>query len=398
MTTAAPSVLFVDDDPNVLQGLRRMLHHKRQAWRMAFATSGRQALEMMAQAPVDVLVSDMRMPEMDGAALLMEAAKRHPDTVRFILSGQSSKEALFRAVGPCHQFLSKPCEGKVLEERVEGALALRRRLSDAPLRAVIGKLHFLPTPPAAFHELQTELDAGQPQQERVEAILGRAPGIAAKLLQMANSAYFQRGREIRSLWQAVNFLGYDVVRSLAVHFGIAGQIRRADVAGVPNDDFFNHTSLVAGLARAIARSERLPTQSIEDSFSAGILHDVGAMILAENFAEKYAALASAAATDGIPLHEAERVAFGVTHADVGGYLLGTWGLPDSLVLAVADHHRPTNGNEPLDAAAAVRIADSLVCGVERRGIDGPAAKLAALDAGRRQTWCALRDRMMEGRA
>jgi HD-like signal output (HDOD) protein/ActR/RegA family two-component response regulator len=390
-----PSILFVDDDPNVLQGLRRLLHHKRADWRMAFAASGKEALAMMAAAPVDVLISDMRMPEVDGAALLAETARRHPGTIRFILSGQSSKESLFRAVGPCHQYLSKPCEGKVLEERVENALALRRRLRDPRLRAVIGGLGFLPTLPATYSALQAEFEAGQARQERIEAILARDPGLAAKLLQIANSAYFQRAREIHSVWQAVNFLGYDVVRTLALSYGVGSQFKRQQIGDMPIAELIGHGLAVGGVARAIARAERLPPQTIEDCFSAGILHDLGILILADNFAERYTPVVAATQREEISLHEAERAAFGVSHADIGAYLLGTWGLPDSLVQAVADHHQMTNGDERLEAASVLRIADSLVVERELRAADGAPAQLAGLAEDRRVAWRKLCDRVME---
>jgi HD-like signal output (HDOD) protein/ActR/RegA family two-component response regulator len=390
-----PSILFVDDDANVLQGLRRMLHHKRAEWRMSFAGSGKEALALMAASPVDVLISDMRMPEIDGAALLAETARRHPDTIRFILSGQSSKESLFRAVGPCHQYLSKPCEGKVLEERVECALALRRRLAEPRLRSVIGGLDFLPSLPATYSALQAELEGGQARQERIEAVLARDPGLAAKLLQIANSAYFQRAREIRSVWQAVSFLGYDVVRTLALSFGIGTQFKLQKIGDVPIEELIGHGLAVGSVARAIARAEHLDAQTVEDCFSAGILHDLGILILADNFAERYTPVVDAVRHHKVTLHAVERAAFGVSHADVAAYLLGTWGLPDSLVRAVADHHEPTSGNERLDTASILRLADNLVVERELRATDGPPAQLENLAEDRRIAWRKLRDRVME---
>jgi len=392
-----PSILFVDDDPNVLQGLKRMLHHKRQDWRLSFANSGAEALAAMAVAPVDVLISDMRMPEIDGAALLSETAKRHPDTIRFILSGQSSKEALLRSVGPCHQFLSKPCEGKVLEARIEAALALRRRLADPKLRAVIGELAVVPSLPRIYSDLQAELETGQPRQDRVEAIVARSPGFAAKMLQIANSAYFQRGRDIHSIWRAINFLGYEIVRTLALSFGITGQLRHRTVGSLPVAWVVERGMLVAALARAIGRAEGLPPETIEDCFSAGVLRDIGFLVLADNFPDRYARVIEAAAQEHVALDLAERAAFGVTHADVGAYLLGTWGLPDSIVQAVSDHHRPLTGAEPIDAAVAVRLANRLVAEGETEPLSGSPAGLEHFAEDRLAAWRALRDAALEGK-
>lgn len=397
MSMKTPSILFVDDDPNVLQGLKRLLHHKRQDWRLNFANGGAEALAAMASAPVDVLISDMRMPEIDGATLLLETAKRHPDTVRFILSGQSSKEALLRSVGPCHQFLSKPCEGKVLEARIEGALALRRRLADPRLRAVIGELAVVPSLPSIYQDLQSELDTGQPRQERIEAIMARSPGFAAKMLQIANSAYFQRGRDIHSIWQAITFLGYEIVRTLALNFGITSQLRCGSVGGLPVSQVVERGMGVAALARAIGRAERLPPEIIEDCFSAGVLHDIGLLVLADNFPDRHARVVAAAAQEQVPLELAERAVFGVTHADVGAYLLGTWGLPDSIVQAVSEHHRPLTGTEQIDAASAVRIANSLVAECDADALHGPTTGLNQFSDERRAAWQRLLDTALEGR-
>ena len=101
-------LLFVDDDPAVLQGLRRMLRVMADEWEMSFAESGQQALQMMKKVPVDMVVSDMRMPGMDGAQLLKEVKNNFPGTIRIILSGYVDETAIIRSSGSVHQFLSKP--------------------------------------------------------------------------------------------------------------------------------------------------------------------------------------------------------------------------------------------------------------------------------------------------
>src|SRR5262245_37814840 len=97
-------ILFVDDEPNVLQGLERMLRSMRHEWEMQFAMSGPAALERLAEQTFDVIVSDMRMPGMTGAQLLTEVSQRHPHIVRIILSGQADQEDILRSVGPTHQY------------------------------------------------------------------------------------------------------------------------------------------------------------------------------------------------------------------------------------------------------------------------------------------------------
>src|SRR5579863_1343288 len=118
------TLLFVDDEPKLLQGLQRQLRPMREEWDMHFVESGNSALEFMSGRPVDIIVSDMMMPGMDGSQLLAEVAKKHPQTVRIVLSGQAEREAVLRLVGPAHQFLSKPCEADELRKAVSRAFAL----------------------------------------------------------------------------------------------------------------------------------------------------------------------------------------------------------------------------------------------------------------------------------
>ena len=118
-------VLFVDDEPRVLGGLRRMLRPMRHEWQMEFAQGGPEALDALAEQSFDVIISDMRMPGMDGGELLTEVMRRYPETVRIMLSGQSNKETVLRSVGPTHQYLAKPCDPELLKRVIARAYALR---------------------------------------------------------------------------------------------------------------------------------------------------------------------------------------------------------------------------------------------------------------------------------
>jgi len=134
------SVLFVDDEPRILDGLRRMLHGQRRVWDMGFATSGDEALRAMATQPFDVVVSDMRMPAMDGAVLLGEVQRLYPRTVRIVLSGHADLEASMRSVRVSHQYLTKPCDADFLKEVVERACGLESVLGDRVLRETLGEV------------------------------------------------------------------------------------------------------------------------------------------------------------------------------------------------------------------------------------------------------------------
>ena len=126
-------ILFVDDEPLLLKGLERSLRGMRKEWEMEFVLGGPQALDAMGRRPFDVVISDMRMPGMDGAKLLELVKEHFSQTVRMVLSGQSDKDAVFRAIRPAHQYLSKPCDIEELKQKLKCALA--RRDDEAALGA-----------------------------------------------------------------------------------------------------------------------------------------------------------------------------------------------------------------------------------------------------------------------
>ena len=134
------TLLFVDDEPRVLQGLQRQLRPMRHEWDMNFVESGRQALEFMAAQPVDIIISDMMMPGMDGSQLLSEVLKRHPQTVRIVLSGHAEREAVLRLVGPAHQYLSKPCDADELRKAIVRAFSLRDLLGNEQLKRLTTRI------------------------------------------------------------------------------------------------------------------------------------------------------------------------------------------------------------------------------------------------------------------
>lgn len=279
---SAPHVLFVDDEPNILQGLRRMLKQAKVDWSARFACGGSEALAMLADAPADIVVSDMRMPGMNGAQLLREVQKHHPQTIRLILSGHSEEEALLDAAEVSHQFLSKPCDIEALLKSVNGALSLRSLLDDEALRSLVSSLSSIPSPPRIYDEVQRAARSDTSGLKAIAEIIGRDPGLSARILGLANSAYLGGARSYSSVSAAVGFLGLDTIRSLVLQHGLLSQMRVKEIAGYSVDDLTRHALRCATRAARIARAERLPRASCDEAFVAGLLQNVGLLVLADN--------------------------------------------------------------------------------------------------------------------
>ena len=352
-------LLFVDDEARVLQGLQRQLRNMRDEWNMNFLDGGRKALEFMAARPVDVLISDMMMPEMDGAELLTEVSKRHPHTVRIVLSGHAEREAVLRLVGPAHQYLSKPCDAEELRASIARAFALRDLLSNERLKQLATRIKSLPTLPALYQRLTDELRKDDASMEQIGEIISHDIGMTSKILQLVNSAFFGLPQPISSPGDAVMYLGLSTVRALVLSLQVFSQFKNPQLEGFSLEALANHCWTTAVLARRIARAESGDTKMMDQCFLAGLLHDIGRIILADGLPEQYAKVWNEAHEKHLLVWQAEQSEFGATHADVGAYLLGLWGLPNPVVEAVALQHSPalcvTTGFSPL---AAVHVASA----------------------------------------
>jgi len=364
MTTAPASgrrrVLFVDDDPRLLRGLRRLLDTMADDWDMEFAESGLEALEVMARSEFDAIVTDMRMPGMDGAELLHEVAKRHPHLVRVVLSGQSDQETRLRAAGPTHQFLTKPCDAETLRSTLTRACDLRDLLGRESLRRVVTQLQSLPSLPELHRELHTELLSPEPSIRRVGDLIARDIGMTAKLLQMVNSSFFGTPRNVASAQEATLLLGLNVVRDLVLSESVFSSYSEGSIATAALEAIRDHCALTGRIARSIAAAEKADLATQSDARLAGQLVDLGAILLAVNLPAEYADARSHAAEDAVPLWQSEVEALGAEHGEIGAYLLGLWGLPAPIVEAIAFHHRPSmSPSRSFDLVTVLHVADAL---------------------------------------
>jgi putative nucleotidyltransferase with HDIG domain len=333
-------ILFVDDEPNVLQGIRRMLHPLRREWEMKFAEDGAKALEQMAESPFDLIVSDMRMPGMDGAQLLDEVRRRHPHVARLILSGHSDKEMIMRSVGPAHQFLAKPCTPEFLKIAIDRAVSMRRLMADDALRGVVANIQALPSLPSVYMEIVDALRNEMCAAEHLGEIVSRDIGMMTKILQLVNSAFFGLPRRISSPAQAVSYLGIETIRALVLSVGIFSQFPDRKVAGFSLHRLWDHSMTVGLYAKAIARETMKDAKLADAALLAGVLHDLGKLVLATERPDQYAVVLSRAEETGLDEWKLEREIFGTDHAALGAYLLGLWGIDDLVVEAVAFHHTP----------------------------------------------------------
>lgn len=351
-------ILFVDDEPNILQGLQRMLRGMRQEWDMAFASGGEEALDVMSKSGFDVVVTDMKMPGMNGAQLLREVTGRYPQMIRIILSGQSDREEILKSIDMAHRYLAKPCDAEALKRAISGSLTLREKLASQPLQKLVAQLTTIPSLPSLYLEMMEMVESPDCSLVEIGKVIEQDMSMTAKILRLVNSPFFGQPKRISSPSHAVTFLGLDTIRALVLSSHIFGQITENKMRRLKLSWLWDHSMLVGAVARDIAKAEGQDRQLVDDAFMAGILHDVGTIILADNLTEQYEDALNLARKTHIPVEKAEKSVFGATHAEVGGYLLGLWGLPDSITEAVSYHFDPENGGSKTFAPlTAVHVAD-----------------------------------------
>lgn len=353
-------VLFVDDETMVLQGLERMLRPMRADWEMVFVDNGAKALDLMAQAPFDVVISDMRMPGMSGAELLGEVLKRFPKTVRLILSGHADRDLVLRCVGSTHQCLSKPCQPEELKAAMTRAGNLEQSLRDQSLRQLISRMDRLPSMPSLYVEIAEKLQNPDSGVEEIGEIVAKDLAMTAKILKLVNSAFFGLGRQISSPAEAVAYLGMETIKALVLSIHAFSQFETLKLGAFSIDSLWAHSQHTAGLAKEISRIEEADRKLIDEAFVSGLLHDSGKLVLACNFPAEYEEVLQNGRTGSLAQLAAEERTFGANHAEVGGYLLGLWGLPVPVVEAIALHHQPELSPHLLfSPLTAVHVANAL---------------------------------------
>jgi HD-like signal output (HDOD) protein/ActR/RegA family two-component response regulator len=350
-------ILFVDDEPRILDGLKRMLRTQRLEWEMAFAAGGDEALMLMETSPFDVIVSDTRMPGMDGASLLTKVRELYPQVVRIVLSGHTEPSTALRVVPVAHQFLAKPCDASTLRMVVERACHLKDLLSDGSICRTVGALRDLPSLPRTYQALTQALANPEASLQQLGRIVEQDVGLSAKILQLVNSAFFGVAKPIANIEHAVVYLGINTLKNLILSleiFRVFGP--NTTLPGFSLEGLQTHARLVSHIAARLPVPDYLKDMAV----AAGMLHDVGKLILTWKLPNRAKEQLATAANEHCPLYVVEEREYGFSHAEIGAYLLGLWGLPHILAEAVALHHNLNRvPHQGFDLVTAVHAANLL---------------------------------------
>jgi HD-like signal output (HDOD) protein len=372
------NIVFVDDDRELLDSLRARLYKHRHDWNMQFLSSGGEAIAILEKQHVDLIVSDVRMPGMDGGQLLTVVKQRWPTTVRIVVSGYSDPVQAVRLTSLAHQYVAKPCDARELEGIIDRCFHLQDLLGQESLRKLVGRIGSLPAMPKTYARLQSALSQPAVTAGDIADIVNTDAAIASKVLQITNSAFFRLRKPMVRIKDAVTYLGFATIRNLVLSAEIFSEWKiPRDLPDVDPEQLQNHAQRMAAACKSLAEGR----VSTDDAWLAGLLHDIGYWILVQECPRELKEALDVARTEGLPLFECERRIIGATHAEIGAYLLGLWGLPYSVVEAVALHHTPaTVAPHGYDLLGALAVAHALLEPAYAHALIASAAADAKVDA------------------
>lgn len=367
-------LLFVDDEELVLRGMERILRPLQPQWNMMFVQSGDEALQVIErEGGVDAIVSDMRMPGMNGADLLNQVMRAHPHTVRIALSGYADRDIILRCLTAAHQYLAKPCDAETLRLVITRLFECVHTDQHEQLRGLLARCPVLPSVPDVYSRLVAVLNEPSCTLGEVGAIMSQDAAMTTLLLKLVNSAFFGLGRKMTEPMEAAQYLGVDTIKSVVLGTHLFHTPAPTCAEGFSTPQLWSHSIRCAEIARDLALRIEANSPAASEAYVAGLLHDIGKLLLAANLPQDYAAALRLAREEKLPMWEAERRIFGANHAELGGYYLGLLGLPASVVDAVTWHHAPAAAPDQSSLAlTALHIGNSFA-GHEKSSNAGVAA-------------------------
>jgi HD-like signal output (HDOD) protein len=352
-------ILFVDDEENILRAMKRSLRDMRDAWDVYYLTSGRQGLDLLREHPFDMVISDMYMPEMNGAAFLQEVRNHYPGIIRIILSGHSDHELILKTIIPAHAFLHKPYSKDDLVSLVGKIQQFKKLITQKRVRDTITEIGTLPSQPIFYPLMNMALE--REGHKEIADILSYDTAMAANVLKVVLNSFLCEIKKLPSLEEAASIIGKETLSTLVNTPDLFLSYHDMTHMELPIYALWRHGFRTARYAAAIAAQETAGRDAVNMCFMAGLLHDIGKYILMLTFEEEYLELlAMRKQSSESEMARLEIATFGATHGTVGAYLMSLWGIPLRIAQGIAFHHTPEMIKSPdFSPVIAVHVANAM---------------------------------------
>nr|WP_282437273.1 HDOD domain-containing protein [Vibrio amylolyticus] len=343
--------MLVDDEPLVLNGLKRALYGT--GWTIFTDTSGQAALQTLKKEPIDLIISDMLMPGMNGAELLKIVSEKHPSVIRASLSGYSDPDITIKGGFFAHLAFMKPCEPEAIKDEVNRIANILSLFPDRVIQSAIGSITSLPIPPKLFFQVKSKLADDTTSMEEIAKLISQDPAMCAKIIHTSNNAIFRGRTQIDSITSAITRLGGQVITS------IIGMLEVYSVStDKPNqslEELQSQSLRVAILASSFVRRE-----DRDQTFLIGILHRIGEYVRMMIVNDLMTAYTSTNKEEDNKVH-LEQYLFNTKSEQLGGYLLHFWGFPIPIIECILICNAPEKlKGQTFGPTCAVYIASCLV--------------------------------------
>ena len=353
-------ILFVEKNGQILQQAMRSLTKEKPAWHIMHVTEAEAALEIMQQYRIGVVVAECAKDWSDCEQKFNRFKQLDPATVRVALVSETDNKCRAGSFISINQFLLASCAPVLLRQVLEDGLEIwGMAMTNPRMVELVANLKSIPTPPLLYFDIKDELDSPNGSLQGISGLIARDPALTAKILKIANSGLYAPPRSVTDLVMAIGLLGTDMVLALVLGAHLYNQL---PVPGLDIDKMWLHSMAVSSVAKQIAEDETGDRQLASAAGVAGLLHDVGQLVLLAKDAAAYFGALHRCAGKEEKLVEMERELFGVDHAELGGYMLALWGLPENIVDAVSGHQGLISGMpHPLSTTVrAVYVAEWLL--------------------------------------
>ncbi len=353
-----PSLVIIDDEEDILRSLRSLFRHDK--YKMHYFTSGLQALKFLENNNVDVIICDMRMPEISGPNILEKSTKLNPTAIRIILSGFEEKQIVLNTIqkGFAQHYIMKPWDDEQLKSIVRESMSFQDELRKKHLLKIMHDFNNLPSPPKLHSKLVNILKSETKSHKLIANEIEKSPALVAKLLRISNSVFYGARKQISNVYEALTFIGTEFVLGIVLGLESFETIKGCgDFLVMKQIELIRERSIVrAHIAREISVLWSKEKKQHE-IYVAALLLDIGLILQICSYQEKFNEFHKEYNQNNKPVYSIEKELFQNTHDEIGAALLTFWNFPTDIITAVANHHRYT-GDDSL--TTIVQLADALV--------------------------------------
>ncbi len=330
---------------------------------------GREIVSISSSAELEKLVSSDELsvvitatdaPDGLGIRQFEELSKSYPEIVRLLIAHDELERKPNYAPGAINRIFRAGVSEFDVAKSIENSERLRSLLKEEGLTRRIASIRSLPALPKVYQQLREELQKDEASAHKIAELIKSDVGITVKVLQIVNSAFFGLKTRIESPLQAVGMLGLDTVQNLVLTAGVFAEFKDPGIPGLSLERIYHDCLEVGARTKHLTSVLGLERRDGDDAIMAGMLHAVGQVILMTEFADELRQVPTQSVSNDLEALQAQAKLLGVTHAEIGAYLLSTWGFGDNIVEAIADHYLPSRVPKPMvNGLTAVHVAYAL---------------------------------------